>query len=72
MPEESIGPNWSKIESDVLRKIQIIHAAWEHTQAQAPGVHEIMKRDLYVPALTCLAEFCACVEEKDAIHSSPN
>jgi len=71
MPEDSASPEWDKLESDVLRKIKIIRSAWEHTQAQAPEVHEIMKRDLYIPALTNLATFCACIEEKKDAEPSP-
>jgi hypothetical protein len=57
-------PNWTAIERDVLRKIRLVRAAWKHTEAEAPEVHEACMRDLYVPALTKLAAFCACVKEE--------
>lgn len=63
---ENDNPNWDQLETDVLRKIRLLRVAWEHTaEATHPELHKAMKRDLYVPALTVLARFCACVEETE-------
>ena len=29
-------PDWSRLESDVLRKIRLLRAAWEHTAEAIP------------------------------------
>ena len=58
-------PNWDQLESDVIRKIRLLRAAWEHTAEAIPEGHKAMKRDLYVPALSHLAAFCGCVEESE-------
>jgi hypothetical protein len=58
-------PNWEQLEADVVRKIRLLRAAWEHTTKNVPEVHEVMKRDLYIPAVEQLAAFCLCVEEED-------
>jgi len=58
-------PNWDRLEAEVLRKIRLLRAAWEHTAREIPKGHETMKRDLYVPALSHLAAFCGWVEESD-------
>ena len=57
-------PDWNKLEADVLMSLRCLRAAWEHT-ADKP-IHEAMVRDLYIPCLRLLAEFCACVEVKEA------
>lgn len=57
-------PNWERLEADVVRKIHLLRAAWEHTEAATPELQPAMERDLYVPALRCLAAFCTSVEEE--------
>ena len=63
MSDQNTAPNWELLESDVVRKLHLLRAAWEHT-AQTPELHEPMVRDLYVPALKQLARFCMCVTEE--------
>jgi hypothetical protein len=58
-------PNWDQLEADVLRKIRLLRAAWEHTESQEPELHAIAKRDLYIPVLKHLAVFCSCVEDEE-------
>ena len=53
-------PDWAQLESDVILKIRLLRAAWEHTADST--LHAGISRDLYIPALTLLAEFCSCVE----------
>ncbi len=63
---ETASPDWGTIERDVLRKLRYLRAAWEHTAAHEPELHELIKRDLYVPAIKHLGAFCAAIkEEKD-------
>lgn len=52
--------DWEKIESDVLMSLRCLRAAWEHTEGQP--IHAAMLRDLYLPCLRLLLEFCACVK----------
>lgn len=54
-------PDWERIETDVVLRLHLLRAAWEHT-AQMPELQRPMARDLYKPALTHLAAFCASVE----------
>lgn len=59
------SPDWDAVERDVVRKLRYLRAAWEHTAASEPEVHELMKRDLYVPAIKHLGAFCAAIQEKE-------
>jgi transposase len=61
----SQSPDWDAVERDVVRKLRYLRAAWEHTAASEPEVHELMKRDLYVPAIKHLGTFCAAIQEKE-------
>ena len=56
-------PNWELIEREVVQKIRLLRAAWEYTAKAIPKeLHEAIEKDLYCPALSHLANFCACVE----------
>jgi hypothetical protein len=43
---ETPTPDWDAIEREVIRKLRYLRAAWEHTAANEPELHELMKRDL--------------------------
>lgn len=55
------SPDWARLRRDVCERIDYLAAAWAHT-AQSPEVHGAMVRDLYLPTVRLLAEFCECVE----------
>lgn len=57
------SPDWGRMEREVILKLRILRAAWEHT-APNPELHQAMARDLYLPVLRLLAEFCNCVKEQ--------
>jgi hypothetical protein len=42
-------PDWDAVERDVMVKLQYLRAIWEHTASAEPELHELMKRDLYMP-----------------------
>jgi hypothetical protein len=63
------NPDWAQLQADVLRRLTMLRAAWEHTAAHDPELHAAMKRDLYIPVLSLLAEFCASVEETEEVES---
>jgi hypothetical protein len=58
-------PNWTRLAADTAQKISILQAAWTHTAAECPALHEGIKRDLYIPALQALARFCASVDREE-------
>ena len=54
-------PNWNTIVEDVVTRVQMLRAVWNQ-----PGpLQENIRRDLVIPAITKLAEFCACVQVED-------
>ena len=61
-------PDWNAIEADVIRKLRLLRIAWEHTESRSTteiDIHSAIKRDIYLPALNCLAQFCGCVREEE-------
>jgi hypothetical protein len=54
------------IERDVMMRLRLLRAAWEMSAREsAPGAAELqaaMRRDLYIPALECLGDFCRRIE----------
>ncbi len=60
-------PDWDRLVNEVVSKIDIIRAGWEHTQQHQPELHEALVQGVYIPALSKLAEFCICVTE----HGDP-
>lgn len=58
---ETPTPDWDAIEHEVIRKLRYLRAAWEHTASSEPELHELMKRDLYLPAIKNLGAFCVAV-----------
>lgn len=58
-------PDCDAVQREVIRKLRYLRAAWEHTAANEPGLHELMKRDLYLPAIKHLAAFCAAIKEEE-------
>jgi hypothetical protein len=61
---ETPTPDWDAIEREVIRKLRYLSAAWEHTAANEPELHELMKRDLYLPTIKHLGAFCVAVKEE--------
>jgi len=49
----------------VILKLRYLRAAWEHTASTEPELHELMKRDLYLPAMKRLAAFCSAIQEEE-------
>jgi hypothetical protein len=56
-------PDWESIEKDVIRKLGLLRLAWEET-VKTPEIHSPMRRDIYMPRLKLLAEFCTGIEEE--------
>ena len=55
--------NWVGLKNEFLDRMRLLQIEWQASQKQcSPQVHAKMVKDLYLPALTKLAEFCACVE----------
>lgn len=54
--------DWDELKKDAVEKIDMLRLSWAASQSQAPGVHEKLVSDIYVPALRLLAEFCSCIE----------
>ncbi|MBI3281459.1 MAG: DUF86 domain-containing protein [Acidobacteria bacterium] len=61
---ETAVPDWDAIEREVIRKLRYLCAAWEHTATNEPELHELMKRDLYLPTIRHLGAFCVAVKEE--------
>jgi hypothetical protein len=59
------SPDWDAVERDVVRKLRYLRAAWEHTAANEPQLHELMQRDLYLPAIKHLGAFCAAIKVQE-------
>ena len=59
-------PNWDQLIDDVNARIAALRACWKGTQADTPELHRMIARDVYVPALRLLAEFCAAVEIEES------
>jgi hypothetical protein len=59
------SPQWDAVEREVILKLRYLRAAWEHTAATDPQLHELMKRDLYLPAIKHLGAFCASIREEE-------
>jgi len=59
------SPHWDAVEREVILKLRYLRAAWEHTAAADPQLHELMKRDLYLPAIKHLGAFCASIREEE-------
>ena len=61
---EDAPPDWDRIERDVIRKLHLLRAEWEHT-SKTPALHVQMTRDRYIPMLRHMAAFCALIEEEN-------
>lgn len=62
IPAPEATPNWDKLMNDVIERIAALRACWIATENDTPETHQRIARDIYVPALRLLAEFCASVE----------
>jgi hypothetical protein len=65
-PQSAPGsPDWDALEREVLLRIQLLRGAWKGTQEDSGDVHAMMVRDLYMPALNKLAQFCSMIEVEE-------
>ena len=64
-PPAPTSPDWDALEREVLLRIQLLKAAWQGTQEDSGDVHAMMVRDLYMPALNKLAQFCSMIEVEE-------
>ena len=55
-------PDWEAIEREVVLRIALLRAAWNATEDDPSVPHRMMARDLYLPAVEKLAEFCSMIE----------
>lgn len=55
-------PDWDRLIDDVNARIATLRMCWKGTERDEPSMHPMLVRDIYVPALRILAEFCAAVE----------
>ena len=62
---EQPKPQWDAVEREVILKLRYLRAAWKHTASTEPELHELMKRDLYLPAMKRLAAFCSAIQEEE-------
>ena len=70
MPPVPDGPDWEALEREVILRIQLLKGAWAGTQKDSCDVHAMMVRDLYMPALNKLAQFCSMIEvEEDEVEA---
>lgn len=65
LPVECDEPNWDQLLSDVTLRIALLRACWKGTTKDEPELHKKVVEDLYIPALSLLAQFCAAVEVAD-------
>lgn len=61
-------PDWPSLKSEICRKIDYVAAAWE--KLEPIELRDKIRRDLLLPNLALLAEFCAAIEEKDEDSTS--
>ena len=54
--------DWEAIEREVVLRIALLRAAWKATADDPSVPHRMMARDLYLPAVAKLAEFCSLIE----------
>jgi hypothetical protein len=59
MKVKQTGPDWAALERDVVDRIRALVAIDQHV---AGGQQEQIRRDLILPCVRLLAEFCAAVE----------
>jgi hypothetical protein len=55
-------PDWDTLIDDVNARIKALRVCWKATATREPALHAQLVRDLYVPALKLLADFCAAVD----------
>lgn len=59
------SPDWDGAANDVLERIKMLRAVWEYDRSP----DSMIRRDLILPAMRKLAEFCAMVrvDERDTL-----
>lgn len=61
------GPDWERLERDVVERIRLVRAAWDAAVRNAgPNLGCKIRQDVLVPALRLLAEFCTAVRIEEA------
>lgn len=53
--------DWDALEQQVSRSLDLLQLCWKGTEKGDPDLHRMMVRDLYVPLIRQLDEFCAGV-----------
>jgi hypothetical protein len=59
-------PDWDLLMADVNEGIATLRACWMRTATDTPELHKRAVRDLYMPTLRLLSDFCAAVEVEEA------
>jgi hypothetical protein len=62
-------PDWNQLAADVNEGIATLRVCWTRTATDTPNLHKRLVRDLYMPTLRLLSDFCAAVgvgEARDA------
>lgn len=54
------GPDWDRLEADVVERIRALRAIHDRLDAPPEWRHKV-RRELILPSLRLLAEFCAAV-----------
>jgi len=60
--ELSDYPDWDGLKKDVNDRIDILRAVWEKADLE---IKDSLMRNLIIPCLACLADFCASVQLED-------
>ena len=56
--------DWDRLERDVVERVRVLRAVAEKLEAGSAG--EQIAKDLIVPCVRLLAEFCDCVKIDDS------
>ena len=54
--------NWDQTILDVNERFNALKVCWHETETRQPELHKKLVRDLYMPALECLARFVTSVK----------
>ncbi len=56
--------DWVNMAEEVLTKLTYLRLAWTASERDCePELHRKMVEDLYLPVITMLGSFCACIED---------
>lgn len=55
--------DWDGLKTDVNERIWAVQQCWRESEKRAPKeTHEKLVKDIYLPAIKLLGEFCVCVK----------